>query len=181
MGDIITSAHYTSVRLSLGFAMADTTNVPDSLVEDRLFLGASERAVQQAVSTWATVIDTGDSSYDAGRHETLRDAVIYAVGARLAAMYFARRAGEEIAKVRLGPHLVDYRTPTEWGTVAHELAERSAAALTAVGNWGDTTTGRVTLTGISGPTRRLDTLDNVFTVADWENMLLPEIVKGTAY
>jgi hypothetical protein len=91
------------VRLALGLATTDTTTLPDATIASRLFGPWVERQVQRVVTTWATVIDNSDADYDADREAALQDGVVLWIASRLAALYFARRAGEEVKKAQLGP------------------------------------------------------------------------------
>lgn len=180
MPDIVSTDDYESIRRSLGFDGDDTATVPDALIEDRLHLPLVEREVKRRVESWEAIVDDGDPDYDVDRHAQLVDGVVLLTGARLAAVWFARRAGEEVAEERVGPSSVKWRTPIEWGDVAQELARQAAGLLAGVIAWG-TARAAVTLAGRSGPTRKAAAAKTYLTPEDWQGLLWPDVIKDRVF
>lgn len=173
--ELISQSDYLTIRLVLGLASSDTTNLPDATIESRLFGPYVERRVQQGLTDWATILTGNDAC-----EEQLKDAVCLWIASRIAGTYLARRASEEVAEAALGPQRVKWRAPVEWTTLAESLAAEAAAGLAAVAACSHATdvAPRVQLAEATGPTRNAIADDEYLTEAYWLDLMQPAVVKG---
>ena len=178
--DIISSGDYGDIRLSIGLSATDTTNVPDATIEARPYLQRVELLVKRQVTAWETLIDSGDSEYDADRANLLRSGVVLATAGSLAALYFAARVGEEVSRTSVGPFATQYRTGPEWQTLAEDLAAAAARDLQEAESW-STVPERVTLISRAGPTRKAATGEHTMTRTEWREYLIPDALRGRTY
>ena len=177
---LATPSDYESIRRAIGFDGDDRTTVPDNLIEDRLFLQLVERAVRGRVTAWEDIVDTEHDDYDADRHARLVDGVVMGAAARLARLWFARRAGEEIKSDKAGPTATTWRDPREWIEVADDLAEQMATALTDVLSWGAAAPFPC-IGSAGGPTSDAEKAGDTLSVTSIRELLWPDVVKDTVY
>lgn len=173
---IISASDYTAVRLALGLATTDTTTLPDATITSRLFGPWVERQVQRVVTNWDDVIDNFHADYDADQEAALQDGVVLWIASRLAALYFARRAGEEVKKATLGPQSVEWRDPADWMDVATRLAADAATELARVTDWNNEVPV-ITLATRTGPTQARSVAEEHMTPAAWEALIAPDVIK----
>jgi hypothetical protein len=172
---IITAGDYDDIRTALGLAGTDTTTISDSVVESGAYLPFAEIVVKQKVTTWATIKAAGgDKAY------MLASGVVLLTAARLAAFWMASKSNEEVERVSVGPYTTQYRKGVDWQAMAESLAREAAEALQRVVTWGESP-ARITLAGRSGPTRRAETNDTDMTLFDWQELLLPPVIKGHVF
>ena len=172
---IISSSDYGSIRIALGLADSDTA-VSDNLIEDLLFLPAVELVIRERLDDWADIVDEA-APYDADRHDRLKRAAILGTAARIASVWFARRATEEIKAEKVGPVAVTFRDGPEWAETAEKLACDAATELSKVETWGVGMT-EIGLVSRGGPTRDAKASGTVLSVSAWQDMLWPDAVKG---
>lgn len=177
---VISSADYGDVRLSLGLSATDTTNVPDTLIEGRLYLRWVEGRVIEDITTYATILLSTDAAYDGQRADMLKSGVIAWTASRVAALWFAARQAEEVVSHALGPAKVQYREGPDWMKLAEKLADAAAADLSIVENWG-TAAPRITLFARTGPTRKAADDETVVGITTWRERLWPPVVKDRDY
>lgn len=173
---IIATDDYADIRMALGFDAWDDTNVPPHVIEGRAYLRAAETDICRVVADYASIVDPDDAGYVAARADTLKEAVVQATAARLAALWFAERTGSEVTSEGVGPLKVTFRTGPEWERIARDLARGAAAMAWRALYWGQAAPS-VSLSQLAGPTRRLAT--TAIGVRDIEKALWPPTVYGS--
>lgn len=171
---IIDSSDYGDIRLLLGFDAADTTSVPDSMIEARPFLRDAEADVKLMVTDHETIVDDADVDYDVGRADTLKEAVIAWTAARLC-VHLASRAGSEVTSEGVGPLKVTFREGPDWLALGRDLWSQASSRVYRVLYWGVASTP-VGLATVQGPTRAYTTTP--ITSSDVQRLLWPPVVKG---
>ena len=125
MTTYITSADYGDIRVSLGLAYDDTTTLPDTVIERRMFLPHVETAMAVVLTdcsvTWATET--------AANKEIVREAVVYWVASLLAERWMARMAGSQVKSQSLGPLSVSYEGGQNWAMDAKSLRYQAGDAM----------------------------------------------------
>jgi len=177
---IIATSDYGDIRLSVGVASTDTTMLPDATIEGRPFLRHTEGRVKEDIPSYATILNTADVNYDAERADMLKNGVVLWTASRLAVLYFAARAGEEVQQETLGPGAVRYRDGPAWAEIARRLADDAADELYRVEMWGQSAQP-IALFGRSGPTRKAADDEAVVSVRVWRERLQPPAVKRRDY
>ena len=172
---IIDTGDYEDVRLCLGLDATDTTTLSADVIEGRMFLRHTEAEVKQRVTTWATILSGGGD-----KSHTLKGAVVAWTASRIAALYLAARVSEEVERVAVGPYTTQYRKGPDWAQVASDLADTAAELFARVQTW-SASPSRITMVGLSGPTRRRETAETQMTSAGWREYLEPPVVRGHVY
>lgn len=171
---------YGSVRVALGFAEDDTTNLPDAVVGGLPYgEWASRRMASAAALCEGLSCDPDSDDYSLEWAGDVATAVVAYTAALLARGYLAAKGQDRVTSEGLGSLKVTY-DKTDWASVAtflEEMARRSlelhcpAAASRLVGGGGE---GLPILISADGPGRYLEE----DTIEDRLNELNPWVTDG---
>lgn len=171
---ILEEADYPAIRDMLGVS---ATELPDGTIELVPYLPAAEAKAKALVPTYATVLadDTKDAYYQ------LKGGTVALVAARLAALRYAVRQGDEVTREQVITESWQYRTGVEWVELAKRYAAEGLALLTRVAVGTVYQNVAILTAGVqAGPTQYRREVVGPRSLEEWVTEVVPPVADENA-